>query len=84
MMQLLAPALYDARIGKLAQRALERGAVGILEIERARDLAGTDFARGFADEGEELVFGGEGGFGVGTFHAGIRKSGFTVENNSSG
>src|SRR5262249_25167496 len=51
MMQPLAPALDDALIGKLAQHALERGAVGILEIERARDLAGADFARGFADEG---------------------------------
>ena len=68
MMQLLAAALDPAFVGELAQHALERGAVGILHAEGARDLAGADFAGLLADEGEELVLGGKGRFGLGTFH----------------
>ena len=68
MMQLLAAALDRAFVGKLAQHALERGAVGILQAEGARDLAGADLAGLLADEGEEVVFGGSGRFGASAFH----------------
>ena len=41
----LAAALGDrAFVGELAQHALERGAVGVLQAEGARDLALADFA----------------------------------------
>ena len=40
-----------AGVGKLAQHAVERGAVGILGAEGAGDLAGTDGAASFPDEG---------------------------------
>ena len=68
MMQLLAAALDAAFVGELAQHALERGAVGILQAEGARDLAGADLAAVLADEGEEVVFGREGRLDVRTFH----------------
>src|SRR5262249_15393757 len=60
VMQLLAAALDAAFVGKLAQHALERGAVGVLQAEGAGDLAGADLAGLLPDEGEEVVFGGEG------------------------
>ena len=63
-MQLLAPALDVAFVGKLAQHALELGAVGVLEAESAGDLARADLAGLLADEGEELVFARE----EGSFH----------------
>ena len=60
MVQLLAAALDAAFVGELAQHALERGAVGVLQAEGARDLARADLAGLLADEGEEVVFGGKG------------------------
>src|SRR5262249_30358330 len=44
VMQLLAAALDAAFVGELAQHALERGAVGVLQAEGAGDLAGADLA----------------------------------------
>jgi hypothetical protein len=58
MMQLLAAVFDFAVVGKLTQHALERGAVGILQAEGARDLARADLSGLLADEGEEVVFGG--------------------------
>ena len=69
MMQLLAPALDLSRIRHIAEHVLEFGAVGILQAESARNLARADFARLFADEGEQLFPGGEARFGHGAFHA---------------
>ena len=75
MMQLLAAALDAAFVGKLAQHALEVGAVGVLHAEGARDLAGADLAGMLADEGEDVVFGGPRWLGLWTFHDwGIRSS----------
>ena len=56
VVQGLAAPLQRAVVGKFAKRALERGAVGILQAEGAGDLADTDwpFLRG--DEGQQLVF----------------------------
>ena len=68
VMQLLAAALDAAFVGEFAQHALERGAIGVLQAERARDLAGADLAGLLADEGEEVVFGGKGRFGMGRCH----------------
>ena len=68
VMQLLAPVLDDAVVGELAQHALERGAVGVLQPEGARDLAGADLAGLLADEGNEVVFGREVRFGGGSCH----------------
>ncbi len=68
MMQLLAAALDAAFVGEFAQHALERGAIGVLQAERARDLAGADLAGLLADEDEEVVFGGKGRFGMGRCH----------------
>jgi hypothetical protein len=67
-MQLLAATLDAAGVGQLTQHALELDAVGILHAEGACDLAGADLAALRADEGEDVVFGGEGRLGVGTFH----------------
>ena len=67
-MQFLAAALDHAFVGELAQHVLERGAVGVLQAEGAGDLAGADLAGLLADEGEKVVFGGEGRFGMGTCH----------------
>ena len=58
----------DAVVGELAQHALEGGAVGVLEPEGARDLAGADFAGLLADEGNDVVFGREVRFGGGSCH----------------
>jgi hypothetical protein len=67
-MQLLAPALDQAGVGKLAQHALERGAVGVLQAEGTRDLAGADLTGCLADEGEQVVFGGKRRLLMGAFH----------------
>ena len=67
-MQLLVAALDHAGVGELTQHALEGGAIGVLEPEGARDLAGADFAGLLADEGNNVVFGGEVRFGGGSFH----------------
>ena len=42
---------------------LSGGAVGVLQVEGARDLAGADFSGLLADEGDEVVFGGKRGIG---------------------
>ena len=44
MVQLLAALLDAALVLKLAQHGLERGTVGVLHAEGARDLAGADFS----------------------------------------
>ena len=67
VMQLLAAALDLALVGELAQHALELGAVGILQAEGARDLARADLAGLLADEGEDVVLGGEGRLADGSF-----------------
>ena len=56
-MQLLVPVLDYAVVGKLAEHTLERGAVGVLEAESARDLARADLTGLFADKRDELVLG---------------------------
>ena len=66
--QLLVAALDNAVVGELAQHALEGGAVGVLEPEGARDLAGADLAGLLADEGNDVVFGREVRFGGGACH----------------
>ena len=68
VMQLLAAALDAALVGQLPQHALERGAVGVLQAEGARELARADLSGLLADEGDEVVFGGEGRRCVRTFH----------------
>ena len=57
-MQFLAPAFQPAFVVEFAQHAFERGAVVVLEVEGAGDLARADLTRLLADEGDELVFGG--------------------------
>src|SRR5262249_6107079 len=57
VMQLLAAALDAVFVGEIAQHALERGAVGVLQAEGTGDLAGADLAGLLPDEGEEVVFG---------------------------
>jgi hypothetical protein len=64
MMQALAAAVDLAGVGKFAQHAIERGAVGVLGAESARDLAGADLAATLADEGCKLLAGGQ----AGVFH----------------
>ena len=54
-------------IAKFTQHALEFGAHGILEAEGTGDFAGADFAGLFADEGENVSLGGEGGCSFGLF-----------------
>ena len=68
MVQLLAALLDAALVRKLAQHGLEGGAVGVPQVEGARDLAGADFSGLLADEGDEVVFGGKWGLVVRTFH----------------
>ena len=68
MVQLLAALLDAALVRKLAQHRLEGGAVGVPQVEGARDLAGADFSGLLADEGDEVVFGGKWGLAVRTFH----------------
>ena len=66
VVQLLAPPLDLALVGKLAQHVLERGAVVVLQAEGARDLAHAGLALVRADEGEDVFAGGEaGGPGLG-------------------
>ena len=60
VVQLLAPLLDFALVGKLAQHLLQRGAVGVLQPEGARDLAHAGLALVRADEGEDVVAGGRG------------------------
>src|SRR5579862_4918621 len=53
-----------ARVGKLAQHAIERGAVGVLGAKRARDLARANLAAALTDKGDKLLAGGQ----AGVFH----------------
>src|ERR1700733_9650365 len=64
MMQAFALAIDRARVGELAQHAVERRAVGILGAERARDLARADLAAAVADESDKLLSRGK----AGAFH----------------
>ena len=59
MVQLLAALLDAALVREFAQHGLERGAVGVLQTEGARDLARADFSGLLADEGDDVVFGGK-------------------------
>jgi len=59
MVQLLAPALDLALIGKPAEHALERGAIIVFQAEGARDLARADLPGLAADEGEDVLSGWE-------------------------
>ena len=59
MVELLAPALDRALIGKLAEHALERGAIIVFQAEGARDLARADLPGLAADEGEDVLSGWE-------------------------
>src|SRR5258708_29080364 len=52
---LFAALLDRALVGQFAQDALQLGAVGVLEAEFPRDLAGSDFPRMRADEGDNGV-----------------------------
>ena len=72
MVQLLAALLDAALVREFAQHGLERGAVGVLHAEGARDLAGADFSGLLADEGDDVVFGGKWGFAVRAFHGSDR------------
>ena len=72
MVQLLAALLDAALVRKLAQHRLEGGAVGVPQVEGARDLAGADFSGLLADEGDDVVFGGKRGFAVRAFHGSDR------------
>ena len=67
-MKFFAPSLDLAVIGKLAQHMLEHRPIGILQSEGTRNLAGADFARLSADEGDEFVFGRDVRLGVGSCH----------------
>jgi hypothetical protein len=55
MMQPFAPPIDTAFIGQIAQHALERGAIGILGAERARNFPDADLAATFADEGDKFL-----------------------------
>jgi hypothetical protein len=61
MVQLLAPTLDHALIGKLVQHALEGGAVIVLQAEGAGDLARADLPGRAADEGKDVLSGWERG-----------------------
>ena len=54
-LDLLAALVDGAVVGEFAQDALQLGAVGVLQAELARDLAGADLARMRADEGDDGV-----------------------------
>ena len=66
-MEFLAAFLDCAVVRQAAQHALELGAHGVLEPERAGDLAGADFAGLLADEGENVSLGREGRCSFGLF-----------------
>ena len=50
-----AVAIDPAFIGQIAQHTLERGTIGILGAEGARDFADADLAAAFADEGDKFL-----------------------------
>jgi hypothetical protein len=55
VMQPFAVAIDPAFIGQIAQHTLERGTIGILGAEGARDFADADLAAAFADEGDKFL-----------------------------
>jgi hypothetical protein len=59
MMQPFAPPIDAAFSGQIAKHALERGAIGILGAERARDLANADLAAACADEVDKFLARGQ-------------------------
>ena len=61
MVQFLAPFLDGALVLKVAQHVTQRSAVGVLQAERARDLAHAGLALVRADEGDNVFAGGEAG-----------------------
>jgi hypothetical protein len=68
MVQLLAALLDAAFVPELAQHGLERGAVGVLHAEGARDLAGADFSGCWPMKATMSSLEGRRGFAVRTFH----------------
>ncbi len=58
VVQLLALLVDCAFVAEFAQHALELDAHGVLEAEGTGDFAGADFAGLFADESENVGFGG--------------------------
>ena len=64
IVQALAQTIDLACVGKLAQHAIERGAVGVLGAKRARDLARANLAAALTDKGDKLLAGGQ----AGVFH----------------
>ena len=58
-MQMLAPPVDRAFVGKFAQHAIERGAIRVLGAESAGDFAGADLAAAFANKGDKLLFRGQ-------------------------
>ncbi len=59
MVELFAPPLDDARVGKVAKHAFERGTIVVLQPEGARDLARSDLSRLAADKCENVLSGWE-------------------------
>src|SRR5580704_14263291 len=64
IVQAFAQTIDLARVGKLAQHAIEGGAVGVLGAKRARDLTRANLAAAFTDKGDKLLAGGQ----AGVFH----------------
>src|SRR5580700_12191870 len=64
IVQAFAQTIDLARVGKLAQHAIEGGAVGVLGAKRTRDLARANLAAALTDKGNKLLAGGQ----VGVFH----------------
>src|SRR5580700_11624113 len=64
IVQAFAQTIDLARVGKLAQHAIEGCAVGVLGAKRARDLARANLAAALADKGDKLLAGGQ----AGVFH----------------
>jgi hypothetical protein len=58
-MQPFAPPIDCPFIGQIAQHALERGAIGILGAEGARDFTDANLAAAFADEGDKFLARGQ-------------------------
>src|SRR5580704_2782171 len=64
IVQAFAQTIDLSGVGKLAQHAIEGGAVGVLGAKRARDLARANLAAALADKGDKLLAGGQ----AGVFH----------------
>jgi len=61
VVQAFAQTIDLARVGKLAQHAIERGAVGVLGAKCARDLARANLAAALTDKGDKLLTGRQAG-----------------------